>query len=599
MMKNLKLLLNYMKGNRILYIGAIISTAFSTLFSLINPLIIRVSIDSIIGDEPLDIPQWTLTIISYLGGKDVLIHRLWLIGLIMVSITIIMGVFLYAKGKWSAQAAERIAKNIRERLLNHIQHLPHAYHVKAETGDLIQRCTSDLDTIRRFLAVQLVEVGRAIFLISLSAYIMFSLNVKLTLISMAIMPVIFIFAVVFFMKIKKAFKKSDEAEASMSSRLQENLTGIRVVKAFGNQAYEVEKFDQKNKSFRDLTYRLIRLLAGYWASSDLLCMGQMGIILLIGIYWTVNGTITLGTLVVFTTYEGMLLWPVRQMGRILSDMGKAFVAMERIHEILDQPVETEDDGKLCPEIKGDIEFENVCFAYEGDNPIVKNLSFKVKQGETVAILGPTGSGKSTLMYLLTRLYECNQGTITIDGFNIKDINKKWLREKIGFVLQEPFLFAKSIEENIALARRDVREKEIEEAAQIAAIHDVILEFDEGYKTLVGERGVSLSGGQKQRIAIARTLIKNCPVLIFDDSLSAVDTETDLAIRKALSKKNKNVTSFIISHRINTLKEADRIFVMEDGMLVHEGTHEELINKPGFYRRTWTIQNGLEEEVKLI
>ena len=597
-MSSLKLFWSYMKGNRLLYIGALASVALATFFSILNPLVLRVTIDSIIGDKPLDVPQLIGRVIEDFGGKEVLVENLWIVGVIMVGLTLLQGIFLYFKGKWAAIAAESIAKNTRERLYDHLQHLPYEYHTKAETGDLIQRCTSDVDTVRRFLAVQFVEVGRAIFMMGFVAIIMFSLDIKLTLVAIGVVPIILAFSYFFYKEVKKSFKEADEAEGRMSTVLQENLTGVRVVRAFARQSYEVDKFDKESSGYRAKCYRVLRLLAWFWSVSDFLCMLQIGIVLIFGSYWAFEGSITLGTLVVFVTYEGMLLWPVRQLGRILTDMGKTLVALGRIQEVLDEVREEENDSDFKPVLKGNIKFEKVYFEYEEGKGVLKDISFEVNKGETIAILGATGSGKSSLVHLLARLYDYQQGSIKIDGYEIKDINKKWLRRHIGLVLQEPFLFAKSIKENIGLARNDVRDTEIFEAANNAAIHDVILDFEKGYDTVVGERGVSLSGGQKQRVAIARTLIRDCPILIFDDSLSAVDTETDATIRQELKEKKEKTTTFIISHRINTLAEADKILVIDDGKIVEAGTHQDLINKEGMYKRVWEIQNSLEQEMEV-
>jgi len=586
-----------MKGNKLLYLGAIVSTGLSTFFSLIPPLVIQLTIDSIIGEKPMQVPLWVQSIIEDLGGRTVLARNLWICAIALVFLTMINGIFLYTRGKWSAKASESIARNIRDRLYDHLQHLSYDYHVKAETGDLIQRCTSDVETVRRFLSVQFVEIGRALFMLFMSLVIMLSLNVRMTLIAMAVVPLVFGSAVVFFMNVKKQFQLSDEAEGRLSTVLQENLTGVRVVRAFGRQAYEMEKFDKKNVEFRDLNYRLIRLLAGYWSLSDFLIMMQMGIVLVIGVHWAAAGQITLGTLVVFNTYEGMLLWPIRQMGRILSDMGKTLVSLGRIQDILTEPREEMEDTGLQPDINGDIEFRNVWFGYDENNPVLKDLSFRIEKGKTVAILGSTGSGKSSLVHLLLRLYDYQKGSITIGGVELKEINKKWLRKHVGIVLQEPFLFSKTIKENIGLAKQNVDDAEIFQAARVAAVHDVIKEFEQGYETPVGERGVTLSGGQKQRVAIARTLMKDNSILIFDDSLSAVDTETDAAIRKALREKRKNITTLIISHRITTLAEADFILVLDHGRLVQSGTHEQLIREPGLYQRIWNIQSSLEQDLE--
>ncbi|MGB7604223.1 MAG: ABC transporter ATP-binding protein [Lutisporaceae bacterium] len=595
-MKSLKLLWNFMRGKRLLYFGAIISIGFATMFSFLSPLVIRLTVDSIIGDKEINAPIVIVNMIEKIGGTSILAKNLWICGLVLILLSALNGIFTFFRGKWSAVASESTARGIRNKLYDHLQHVTYDYHVKAETGDLIQRCTSDVETIRAFLAMQFVEIGRALFMLSMALIIMLSLDVRMTMVAMIVVPIIFAFAFIFFMKVKKAFTASDEAEGRLSTVLQENLTGVRVVRAFARQDYEMDKFDVKNAEYRDLTYNLLKLLANYWSFSDLLCMLQIGTVLVFGSYWTSIGNISLGTLIVFTTYEGMLLWPVRQMGRILTDLGKTIVSLKRIEEILEQPIEEPSLSEQKPKIKGTIEFENVTFGYDENKPILKNVSFKVKAGQTVAILGPTGSGKTSLVHLLPRLYDFQSGSITIDGIDIRNIEKKWLRKHIGIVLQEPFLYSKSIIENIGLAKENAVEAEVYKAAQTASVHSVIEEFEKGYDTIVGERGVTLSGGQKQRVAIARTLILDCPVLVFDDSLSAVDTETDTAIRKALKHRDKTATTFIISHRITTLSEADFIIVLNEGEVVQIGTHNELINSPGLYQRIWSIQNALEEEM---
>lgn len=592
-MNSLKLLWKFMKGSRLLYLAAIISIGIATFASIINPLVLKISIDSVIGDKPIDAPNIIKNSIETIGGIKILKENLWILALTLIILTIIQGIFLYAKGKWSSTAAESIAKNIREKLYDHLQNLPYTYHVKAETGDLIQRSTSDVDTIRKFLAIQFVEIGRAVFMILFISIIMFSLNVKMAIVSMAVVPIIFGFSVIFFLMVKKAFKLSDESEAELSTVLQENLNGVRVVRAFSKEKFEIDKFEEKNEKYTYLTYKLIKLLAGYWALSDLLSLIQIGLVLVLGVYWTVAGDITLGTLVLFTTYEGMLLWPVRQLGRILTDLGKSLVSLDRIGEILDNPVEKEEKDELTPEIKGNIEFQNISFGYENGEKILKDISFSVKKGETIAIMGKTGSGKSSLVHLLARLYDYDSGSIKVDGIELKNIKKKWMRKNVGIVLQEPFLFSRSIKDNISIANLKAKDNDITESARIAAIHNVILGFNKGYDTTVGEKGVTLSGGQKQRIAIARTLINNSPILVFDDSLSAVDTETDLAIRKALNSRKKDITTFIISHRITTVAEADKIIILEDGKIVEEGNHKELLEREGLYKRVWSIQSGID------
>ena len=592
-MKSVKILWSYMENNRLVYLGAILSVALAALATISGPLVIRITIDSIIGDEPFAAP---LLIRNFLEGIG---QRFWVPGIVLIVITTFRGLFMFLRGRLSAQASENIAKNIRDRVYDHIQYLPYKFHKEADTGDLMQRCTSDVDTIRRFLGVQLVEVGNALCLVFLVATIMLRTDVRMALISMIAVPFIFVFAIVFFKKVKKTFKEADEAEAELTTVLQENLTGIRVVRAFANQDFEIERFDSKNQVNRDKLYRLIWLLACYWSASDLLAFLQIGIVLVAGAYFTAQGELTIGSMILFSTYTGMLLWPVRQLGRIITDLGKALVASERLQHIFDQPKEQLVENFREPHISGNIVFDNVSFSYEPGQPVLENVSFSISAGQTVAILGHTGSGKSSLVHLLARLYDYDSGSITIDGVELKEIDKRWMRKNVAVVPQEPFLFAKTIRENITLARGEVSDEELFAICKEAAIHDVILGFDKGYDTLVGERGVSVSGGQRQRIAIARALICHSPILIFDDSLSAVDTETDLAIRNALQNRSHRATTFLISHRVTSLSSADLILVLDHGKIVQRGTHEELMASDGPYKRIWEIQNSLEAELRAL
>jgi ATP-binding cassette subfamily B protein len=417
----------------------------------------------------------------------------------------------------------------------------------------------------------------------------------MTLVAMSMVPIVFVFSLVFFRKVIENFRRTDEAEGAMTATMQENLTGMRVVRAFGRQKFEVEKFDKKSSDYRDKAYYMMRIMAIYWGASDLMCMIQTGVVLLFGAFFAANSLVTLGTVTAFLQYEEMLLWPVRQLGRLLSDMGRMFVALDRIDEILRQHVEADAPDSVEPPLDRDIVFDHVSFVYDGGVDVLRDVSFTVKAGSTVALLGPTGSGKSTLMLLLQRLYDYDSGSITIGGVELKTIKKKYLRSRVGIVLQEPFLYSRSVRDNVAIVDPSMEDALVHEASSIAHIHDVILSFDKGYDTIVGERGVTLSGGQKQRVAIARTLARENDVLIFDDSLSAVDTQTDAAIRKALGERTQSTTTFIISHRVTTLSEADLILVLEDGRIAQQGTHDELIEQEGLYKRIHGIQNQLEEE----
>ena len=585
-----------MKGNTGYYVGAILSTLGMVVINYITPLLLSLVLDSVLGEAEPNGPGFMIAWYQWMGGRQALLNNLWICGLWLVLLNVGGGLFQFLNGRLSAVASENIARTLRDRLYNHLSRLEFNYHVKAETGDLIQRCTSDVETVRRFLSTQLVQIVRAVAMMIIALCILLPLNRPLTLVAMAMVPLIFLFSMLFFRLVIKRFRESDEAEGVMSATLQENLTGMRVVRAFGRQRFETEKFDQRSSDFRRKTDHFLKLLAWYWSASDFMCMAQTGLVLIVGIFLCIRGEISLGTLVVFTQYESMLLWPVRQMGRILADMGKSMVSLDRLDEILLQKPESDAPDSVEPPIDGDIVFRNVSFAYNDDNPVLQNLSLTIPRGKTVAILGATGSGKSTLVHLLQRLYEYRSGSITIGGVELNRIKKRWLREHVGIVLQEPFLYSKDIRENIRIVNPDLPEEAVFEAARIACIHDGILEFERGYDTIVGERGVTLSGGQKQRVAIARTLLKDNDVLIFDDSLSAVDTQTDASIRAALKHSTKNLTTIIISHRITTLSEADLIFVLEDGHIVQSGTHEELSRQEGLYKRVCSIQNALETEL---
>lgn len=576
----MKNIYKYLKGYRAAFLFAIISIIIATAMQLATPILIKYAVDSVIGDQPAGNLQFLMDAF----GKS-LISVVWII----VVINFIRGIFLFLKGVLSSYAAENIAQNMRDALYRQIQYMTYEHHTKKETGDMIQRCTSDVETVRRFLGVQIVDLGRIIFMVLLSVGIMLTLNVELTFYATVLIPVLFIFSYVFFTKVQKTFKKSDEAEGKLTTVLQENLSGVRVVRAFGREKYEIDKFETVNQTYKKTTYRLIEILAMFWSSSDLLTLIQSGIVLVIGSQMVINGEITIGTLIAFITYESMLLWPVKQSGRLLSELGKTTVAITRVEEILNETIERDLPDEIEPEIEGEIVFDHVNFSYPDGKMALKDISFKLENGKTLGILGSTGSGKSTLVHLLQRLYDY-EGSIRIDGIELKTIKKQWIRRKIGLILQEPYLYAKTVKENIGIIDREFEEGQIVDAARTASIHDNILEFKDGYDTIIGEKGVSLSGGQKQRVAISRTIIDHDKrILVFDDSLSAVDTETDMKIRRALKKRSKDVTTLIISHRITTIAEADYIIVMDQGEIIQNGTHEALVNEEGLYKRIWDLQ----------
>ncbi len=585
------------RDNKWFFVIALVSTVFTVAIEFITPVIVAETLDYYLQGKPSRMPGFVNALIEGWGGREYMANNLWIAGLAMVALNLISGLFAFAKGRAQAMAGENVALTLREKLYRHIQRLPFAYHVKAETGDLVQRCTSDVETVRRFLSMQLMQVVNALMMITVALVYLFRENVKITLISMIMIPGLFLFAWLFFKWVIKNFRLSDEAEGRMSAVLQENLTGVRVVRAFGQQEYEVEKFEKVSEDFRKKSFKLCKLMAVYWSTSDCLSMIQSMMTLLACVYFAIRGEITVGALIIFTSYIWKLLWPIRQLGRILSDAGKSKVAMDRIQEILGVPEEPEEPDAKKPSLKGDIVFDHVTFGYESGRDVLKDMTFTIPAGKTVAILGATGSGKSTVVHLIQRLFDIKQGEIRIGGTPIQQIDRYYLRSRVGLVLQEPFLYSKTLKENVAIAVRDPSDEAIDRAVTDAAAKEFILESDKGFETLVGERGVTLSGGQKQRVAIARTLMKDNDILIFDDSLSAVDTETDAQIRSALKKRSRDTTTIIISHRIVTLSQADLILVMEDGRITQQGTHDKLVRESGLYSRIFNIQSALEEEFK--
>ena len=579
------------------FLWALIATIMMVIIGFLTPLLLSEIVDSILGSEPFTMPDFLMNPINALGGRDFLRHNLWIPALALILMNVVNGVFTFIKGRSSAIASENIARKLRNDLYRHLQHLPFAYHVKAQAGELIQRCTSDVDTIRRFLAVQVMEVVNTVLMVVIAMSILLPRSVPITLYSLILVPPLFCFATWFFKMVHKSFEVADEADGVLNAVLQENLSGVRVVRAFGQQEREVEKFDRVNNDLRKKNLRLNELLAIYWGGGDAISMTQTLLTLVVCIIYACNGWITVGTLIVFTSTLGMLLFPIRQLGRTLSDAGKAMVSMKRVQAILHEEAEPDEPNALKPDLHGDIVFDHVSFAYPDDNVLVlRDVSFTIPAGKTAAVLGGTGSGKSTMMYLLQRLYTPTSGKITIGGVDIQQIDRKYLRAHVGLILQEPFLYSKSIRENVGITAPEQEAERIEHAADIASASGFIAKADKGWETVVGERGVTLSGGQKQRIAIARTLLKDNNILIFDDSLSAVDTETDAQIRAALRHEQKDVTTLIISHRVTTLSQADLILVLENGQITQQGTHAELCNQPGLYQRINSIQNALEEEL---
>ena len=587
------MVLTYLRGSLGYFVIALICACLGMVFNALTPQVIRITVDSILDTEPANLPGFLENIIPLESLRAEPLTALWIAAGAVLLFAILRGLCNYGQRLNLAKGSEGFVKRIRDGLFSHIQHLSYAWHTAHSTGDMIQRCTSDVDVIRNFVCNQLVEVVRTIFLILLYLSIMFSMNVKLSLVATVFIPIVGLFSGVFYRKISSRFKVADEAEGELTTCAQENLTGVRVVRAFGRERYEVERFETKNSRFSQLWIRLGKLLSVYWASGTFLTSLQVMVIILAGVNETVNGTMTLGSFLAFVTYNEALAWPVRALGRVLSDMSKAGVSMDRVGYILKAPEEQDDSDAGQAPVQGDIVFDHVTFGY-GGQPVLQDVSFTIPQGSTFAILGGTGSGKSTLVHLLDRLYDLAEGKITIGGIDLRQFQRDHLRRNIGLVLQEPFLFSQTIRENIAATHPQAPEEDVRRAAAIACVDEAIAEFTAGYDTVVGERGVTLSGGQKQRVAIARMLLQNAPIMVFDDSLSAVDAQTDTKIRQALRENLGDATVILISHRITTLMQADQILVLDHGRVAELGTHDQLIHRPGIYQDIYNIQMSSDD-----
>lgn len=576
-MKNRKIQLTvrFFKGAKRYFAVAVIASFVTTVFNSLTPQIFRFTIDSVLDGDKY----------PYLA------QHLWIIAGILVGVAMLSGVSMFFSRFFTARAGENFAENMRNALYTHVQRLPAAWHDKNQTGDIIQRCTSDVEVIRNFVVTQLLEVFRTVFLIGVSFAMMWSMNRKLSGIVLLFVPAIVAYSAIFYRLIARRFTDADEAEGELSTVVQENATGVRVVRAFGREQYEMERFRKKNDAFAKLWIRLGTLSGLYWGVGDLITGLQVITVIVVGALEAVNGNISVGEFIAFASYNTALVWPVRGLGRILSDMSKAGVSFERVDYIIKAEEEAYGQKEKEPLSDFDIAFSHVSFAYEEGQKVLSDISFHIPQGKVFGILGGTGSGKSTVTQLLGRFYELKEGegSISLGGQDIREIPLEILRRNVAMVLQEPFLYSRTIRENIAASNPDATFEEIRNAAKIACVDDAIMSFPDGYDTLVGERGVTLSGGQRQRVAIARMLLQKAPVLIFDDSLSAVDAETDSLIRKALSVHMKGSTVILISHRITTLMAADEIMVLKQGRAEEMGTHSELIAQNGIYRKIYEIQ----------
>lgn len=570
-----------MRGFRLRYAGAVTSLGLSALAKTLTYLLLRYFVD------------------SYFVNQDARIGLPY-IALGFVGLAFVEGGFTFLSGVLASQTAEGITRRLRNYIYDHIQHLSFTYHSKTKTGELIERSTSDIDALRRFVSDQATNIGRILMLFIINFITLLNLNVKLAWISIVVIPFILALSIYLFKKVSSAYESYQEQEAILSTTLQENLSGVRVVKAFSRQRYEIDKFEKDNWEKYARGKKLLVLHSLFWPVSDILCGAQLLAGYLVGALMAINGEITVGTFIAYTGLVIYIIYPLRNLGRIIVQTSTGLVSYGRVMDIIKEDREPLDQGDYIPKgnLEGNFEFIKVGFEYESGDQTLADISFKIKAGQSIALLGSTGSGKSTLVHLLPRFYEYTSGSILLDGIELNRYSRKYLRRQIGIVEQEPFLFSRTIRENITYGvGREVSDEEVEQAARAAAVHDVILTFQDGYQTVVGERGVTLSGGQKQRITIARTLLKNPRILILDDSTSAVDTETEAEIREALLNLTQNRTTFIIAHRIQSVANADLILVMDKGRIVQRGRHADLIDQPGVYREIFNIQTRIEDELE--
>lgn len=587
-----KLFLRYLPMLLVILILTFIDSATYTYV----PMFIKYIISTLADDgSKVNLPQFLIR--WFESGETVWIIVVYTsIGLALFQF--LRGVLKFIMGCYRQFFGETISKKIRVDMYKHIQSLPYSYHNNVDTGDLIQRCTSDNDVVKMFLSSQMAEVISVFAILIMAVYQMSKINMTLTYVSLIIVPVAFTSSLIFCIYVQKQFEKIENAESELLTILQENLSGVRVVKAFGNEKYEEKRFAEKNLEYAKKNLRLNRVSSIFWGFSDFSTLGQYLLLTAVAIHMiaTNPNSVSPSDIVAIMMLSSSFIWPIRSLGRIIGDMGKSTIAAGRIKEILDIQSEYVNDTNNQPELNGDIIFDDVSFKFDDtEQHLLDHLSFSIRDGETLAIIGKTGSGKSTIAKILTRLYDYQSGSITINGHELKDMNKHHVRKNIGLVLQEPFLFTRTVYENIAITNRNLDKETVYQAAKISAIERDISGFEKGYDTLVGEKGTTLSGGQKQRLAIARMLVEDKPVIIFDDSLSAVDTETDLLIRTALQNQEKKATMIIITHRITTAKQADKIIVLENGHVSQMGTHDTLSKEEGLYKKLWDIQGNIEQQ----
>lgn len=595
-------MLELTKGYRFHFILVLIIILFYSLFSTLASYNAKLIVDCYSFSQNVTTPDIFYSnlvgpigvlLLNMLGGVDFVFAHKWIIAISTLVIGIVTAIFFIFRGVMRGKIDTGISKEIRLKLFYHIERLPYSFIKTHNNGDILQTCMRDEKTLRHFVSRQFFSLWQTFLTLMLSFVVLVTLDYKIALMSIALLPPLTIYSYFLIKREAKLYRTTDDSEAVVIGKIEENINSIRVVKAYNSERKEIDDFKKDLDDYKKKYIKWRRVGSLFFSTTDILVFGEIILTALVSAYLCYTGEISLGTLIISITYTSAIVWPIRESVSIINDFSKAMVAVDRMKLILDYPLEDIDTG-LTPRIKGDIIFDNVSFQFEDDNkPVLKSVNFHIKEGQTVAIMGKTGSGKSTLSSLLTRLYDYTSGSIKIDGVNLKDIQKKHIRKNVAIVLQEPFLFSRTIYENMTIAHKEVSIEDINEAIKTADFYDTVKAFKDGYNTLIGERGTTLSGGQRQRLAMARTILNNASIVVFDDSLSAVDAQTDIKIRSSLKKRKTKSTTIIITHRVMTAKDADLIIVLDNGVVDEIGTHEELINKNGFYQKIYKIQTRVE------
>lgn len=569
----LRQLRSYYREKLHFLILSIICLAAATAVGLITPNLLRRLIDDVI--VPLKFAEVPVLALS------------------VVAVVFVKACLQFAHGFFGGRLGNFLAYRLRNACYEKLQFLSFRYYDTAKTGDLMSRLTGDLEAIRNFIGFGFAQLLNVFFMVIFGSIMMFSLNWQLTLVTLVTMPILAFIALKFESRIHPAFQEMRLALSSLTTAVQENITGVRTVKSFAREAHEVEKFSHRNERYKNNQIFAAELWSRFFPAMEFLASISAAILLGVGGTLVIKGKMSLGELVAFFSLIWYIIGPMWGLGFHINNYTQSKASGERVLEVLNQKIDVKDKEnarELVPsEVKGDVAFNHVTFAYGNKMPAVTDIDFEAKSGAVIGFLGGTGSGKSTITQLMMRAYDVNEGSITLDGIDIRDYSVRSLRSQIATVFQETFLFSSSIRNNISYGLKNVSMEEIIRAAQLAKAHEFIMEMEDGYDTVVGERGMGLSGGQKQRIAIARALLKNPRILILDDATSAVDMETEHEIQAGFQEVMKGRTTLIIAHRISSLRHADQIIVMNEGRVQQRGTHQELIEVPGPYQDVYRIQ----------